>query len=194
MQFIKNIFSIFIKTFRKVINGVLILVVMYALTACVGIDNTYSNYASSPVKKVETKSLKLRTSFANSEKVRAEFFAMPNTLTAQSVAMVNYHEPDDTYATGMIVGYLKACNSVSNTDHSRIIFNHLEMIELHSTDFSLYKNGVPNEMLIKKRKGIFHDGLEEGEKAARSIKRTIQRDFCGETLKTMRKSIWDWAQ
>ena len=134
-------------------------------------------------------------SFARSEELRVRFQAMPENLAARIHALVGYRNPEDVTVSGVTVGYLSACRSVTDQEFRKIIENNLEMIELASTNYQMYGSGIPDLMLIEQKKKLFERSVKEGMLAVQNTAyaRAIQETHCSEVLNFMRKSIWDIA-
>ena len=134
-------------------------------------------------------------SFARSEELRERFQTMPENLAARIHAIVGYRNPEDVTVSGVTVGYLSACRSVTDQEFRKIIKNNLEMIELASTNYQMYGSGIPDLMLIEQKKMLFERSVKEGMLAVQNTAyaKAIQETHCSEVLNFMRKSIWDIA-
>ena len=164
------------------------------LSAC-GTSRDYDRISTSDVLNDNSANFEEQegATYGYSEEVRVNFHKSPKYAATAVRAIVHYKNPETVHRNGYITGYLAACPSVSRYQHNLIIENQLEMIELASTDVSLYANGIPNKALISSKKRLFRDGLQEGINAANTIGEDIEGIYCGSILDDFKKSIWDWA-
>ena len=134
-------------------------------------------------------------SFANSEELRIKFIDKPGNIAALIHATTFYRQAEDVTFSGVTVGYLSACKSITNQNFRKILRNNLEMIELASTNYAVYVNGVPDLMLIEQKKELFERSVKEGIRSVKnkSFARAIQETHCDDVLIDMQKSIWDIA-
>ena len=164
------------------------------LSAC-GTSSDYDGISTSNVLNDNSAHFEEQdgTTYGYSEEVRVNFHKSPKYAATAVRAIAHYKNPESVHRNGYVTGYLAACPSISRYQHNLIIENQLEMIELASTDVSLYANGIPNKALISSKKRLFRDGLQDGINAANVIGEDIQGIYCGSILDDFRKSIWDWA-
>lgn len=177
------------------INALSFIASAFLLTSCGSSPKSYTAPNIQHAQKATQPSIEQsNNSYGTSEEVRIRLHAMPKYFETKLRALVYYKDPEKVSRNGYITGYLKACKQLTASEHNQIIRNQLEMIELSATDTSLYKNGVPNKAMIAAKKRVFNDGLQNGIKASRVIKREIRRTYCGEILRDFKKSIWDWGE